>query len=159
MQKFRQILERLHDAGIEFVIVGGYAALTHGSSFVTRDLDLCAVLSPETLARLRDALADVHPKHRQTPQRLSFLGYPAEDVGLENLYLETDIGVLDVLSSITGVGDYSAVRENADEVLVDGRTYRVLSLDALVRSKEALGREKDLITAKELRAIAVKRRS
>jgi predicted nucleotidyltransferase len=158
MQSFRQILERLSDVGVEFVIVGGYAALTHGSSFLTRDLDLCAVLAPETLSKLRDALADLNPKHRLTPQRLSFLEHPPSGVSAENLYLETDIGVVDILSSITGVGDFNAVRANAEEIVVGGRTYRIISLDDLIMAKEALGREKDLLTAKELRAIAIKRK-
>jgi hypothetical protein len=139
------------------VIVGGYAALTHGSSFLTRDLDLCAVLAPESLVKLRDALADLHPKHRLTPQRLSFLEYPPGGTEVDNLYLETDIGVVDILSSITGVGDFASVSRNAEEIVVEGRTYRVISLPDLIRAKEALGREKDLLTAKELRAIAAKR--
>ncbi|MFN2375637.1 MAG: nucleotidyltransferase [Candidatus Binatia bacterium] len=159
MQNFRQILERLSDAGIEFVIVGGYAALTHGSSFLTRDLDLCATLAPETILRLRRALANLNPKHRLTPQRLSFLEHPPDGLGVENLYLETDLGVIDILSAITGVGDFGVVKENAEEVAVEGRTYRVISLDDLIRAKEALGREKDLLTAKELRAIAIKRKA
>jgi len=159
MQNLRQILERLSDAGIEFVIVGGYAALTHGSSFLTRDLDLCAILAPGTIHKLRGALADLNPKHRLTPQRLSFLEHPPEGMGVENLYLETDIGIVDILSTITGVGDFAVVTENAEEVVVEGRTYRVISLDDLIRTKEALGREKDLLTAKELRAIAIKRKA
>jgi len=78
---------------------------------------------------------------------------------VENLYLETDIGIVDILATITGVGDFAAVTENAEEVVVEGRTYRVISLDDLIRTKEALGREKDLLTAKELRAIAIKRKA
>lgn len=158
MQNFRQILERLSDAGIEFVIVGGYAALTHGSSFLTRDLDLCATLAPETILQLRSALADLNPRHRLTPQRLSFLEHPPDGIEVDNLYLETDIGVIDILSTITGVGDFGVVNRNAEEVTVQGRTFRVISLDDLIRTKEALGREKDLLTAKELRAIAIKRK-
>ena len=71
MQNFRQLLERLVDSGLEFVIVGGYAAVTHGSSFVTRDLDICMDLSNETVAKLRAVLAQWNPKHRMTPQQLS----------------------------------------------------------------------------------------
>ena len=42
---FSALIARLADAGFEFVIIGGYAAVTHGSGQVTRDLDLCAVLT------------------------------------------------------------------------------------------------------------------
>jgi predicted nucleotidyltransferase len=50
MQDFNQLLHRLADSGLEFVIVGGYAAVTYGSSLVTRDLDICAVLSENTVS-------------------------------------------------------------------------------------------------------------
>ena len=58
MQNFSLLLHRLTDAGFEFVIVGGYAALTHGSSLITRDLDLCAVLTSENVEKLRRTFED-----------------------------------------------------------------------------------------------------
>jgi predicted nucleotidyltransferase len=157
MQNFSALLQRLADVGLDFVIVGGFAAVTHGSSYVTRDVDICAILSPENTAKLRTALADWNPKHRLTPEKLSFLNYPPEDQPIQNLYLQTDMGVIDVLSSILGVGDFARLKTSAEEVEVDGYRFRVMSLKDLIQAKEALGREKDLLTAKELRTIAVKR--
>ncbi len=157
MQNFTQILQRLADAGLDFVIVGGYAAVAHGSSLVTRDLDICAVLTPDNVERLRQTLADAHPRHRLTPKRLSFLDHPEANQPLQNLYLETDIGVIDVLSSILGVGDFSRLKSQAETLEVAGRRYRVIGIDDLIKAKEALGRERDLLTAKELRAIVAKR--
>jgi len=159
MQDFSRLLQRLTDAGFEFVIVGGYAALTHGSSLITRDLDLCAVLSEKNVAKLRRILADWHPKHRMTPERLSFLEHPAPGVALQNLYLQTDVGVIDILSTILGVGDFERLKIKAEELEIAGRVYRVISLDDLIVAKEAMGREKDMLAVKELRAIAVKRRT
>jgi adenine deaminase len=46
------------------VIVGGFAATLHGSSLVTRDLDVCAILSDQNVEKLRDALRDLQPTHR-----------------------------------------------------------------------------------------------
>jgi predicted nucleotidyltransferase len=157
MQEFRKLLHRLTDSGIEFVIVGGYAAMSHGSSVMTRDLDICTVLSPDNMEKLRRTLADWNPKHRMTPQRLSFLEHPAPGVELQNLYLETDVGVIDILTTITGVGDYERLKRSADDIVIDGRKYFVISLADLISAKEALGREKDLLVAKELKAIAVRR--
>ena len=157
MQNFTALLQRLADAGLDFVIVGGFAAVTHGSSYLTRDVDICAVLTPENIAKLREALADWNPLHRMTPRRLSFLTYPAAGESIQNLYLETDKGVIDIMSSITGVGDFERLRTRAEEIEVDGVRFRVMSLDDLIQAKEALGREKDLLTAKELRAISAKR--
>ncbi len=151
-----QLLQRLCDADIDFVIVGGFAALLHGSTLVTRDLDVCAVLSQQELAKLRDALRDLNPTHRLTPQKLSFLTNPDPGVEIRNLYLETELGAVDVLGSVLGVGDFQRVRAMSAEIEVFGRRCRVISIDDLIRAKEALGREKDLLAAKELRAIREK---
>jgi predicted nucleotidyltransferase len=158
MPQINQLLQRLADAGVDFVIIGGFAAVTHGSSFVTRDIDVCAVLTEENVARLRRALADLDPRHRMTPQRLSFLTHPATGQPVQNLYLQTDAGVVDVISSVLGVGDFTRLKTRAERLVVDGRSYQVISLEDLIQAKEALGREKDLLTAKELRALAAKRR-
>jgi predicted nucleotidyltransferase len=159
MQDFSQLLQRLAEAKLDFVIVGGYAAISHGSSYLTRDVDICAVLTKENIAKLRQALAEWNPKHRMTPQKLSFLTYPPASQPLNNLYLQTDRGVLDVISSVLGVGDFERLKSQAEELEVDGQRYYVISLGDLITAKEAMGREKDLLTAKELRAIAAKRRS
>jgi predicted nucleotidyltransferase len=158
MQNFRQLLQRLSDSGLEFVIVGGYAAVTHGSSLVTRDLDICLDLSNETVEKLRAVLAQWNPKHRMTPQRLSFLEFPKTGP-VQNLYLQTDAGVIDILSSILGVGDFKRLKTKAEDFEIDGRVYHVISLEDLILAKEAMGREKDLLAAKELRAIAAERKN
>ena len=159
MQNLSQLLQRLADAGLEFVIVGGYAATTHGSSYVTRDIDICAVLTESNVEKLRQALAEWNPQHRMTPQRVSFMTHPPTGVPVRNLYLQTDIGVVDILTEVLGVGNFARVRSRAEELQVDGRRYQVMSLDDLIQAKEALGREKDLLTAKELRAIVAKRKA
>jgi predicted nucleotidyltransferase len=148
MQDFSQLLKRLSDAGLDFVIVGGYAAISHGSSYLTRDVDICAVLTDENIAKLRHALADWNPKHRMTPEKLSFLTHPPAGHSLNNIYLQTDRGVVDILSSVPGVGDFVRLKSQAEELEVDGQRYRVISLGDLIAAKEALGREKDLLTAK-----------
>jgi hypothetical protein len=156
VNELNRLIQRLRDADIEFVIVGGFAAMLHGSSLVTRDLDVCAVLTVENVQRLRAAFRELHPVHRLTPQSLSFLDNPDLGVEVRNLYLRTDIGPLDVLTSILGVGDYQRVHAQSAEIELFGRSCRVISLDDLIRAKEALGREKDLLAAKELRAIREK---
>jgi predicted nucleotidyltransferase len=157
MKSLHTLLQKFADAGLDFVVVGGFAGVLHGSSYVTDDLDVCAAMSSETVSKLRAALEDLHPIHRMTHQRLSFLEHPPEGQPLANVYLETDAGVVDVLGSVMGIGDYHALAKNAIEVPLFGRKCRVISLEDLIKAKEAMGREKDLLTAKELRAIAAKR--
>jgi len=156
--KLNQLLQRLCDAEIDFVIVGGFAGILHGSSLVTRDLDVCAVLTVENVAKLREVLRELKPMHRMTSPKLSFLDHADRDDTLKNLYLQTELGPVDLLSSITGVGDFPRVREASIEMELFGRRCRVISLEDLIRAKEALGREKDLLAAKELRAIAEKQK-
>ncbi len=157
MHSFSRLLATLADSGLDFVIVGGYAAVTHGSSYVTKDVDICIVFSGENVERLRSALRDYNPRHRMLPNELSFLTEPPPGKNVNNLYLRTDLGAVDVLSTVLGVGDFSRLCQHAEVLEVDDRKYRLMSLPDLIRAKEALGRDKDLLVAKELRAIAAKR--
>jgi len=115
------------------------------------------VLSNDTVEKLRAVLAQWNPKHRMTPQSLSFLEFPKSGP-IQNLYLRTDVGVIDVLSSVLGVGDFAELRKNAEDFEIGGRVYHVISLQDLIVAKEAMGREKDLLAVKELRAIAAQRK-
>jgi predicted nucleotidyltransferase len=151
-----QLLDRLVESGIDFVLIGGYAAVLHGSSQVTQDLDICAVLTEENVGRLRDALRDLDPRHRMTAEKVSFLDQPPPGTSMRNLYLRTRIGVVDILTEVTGVGDYARLREKAQRVMFGGREVQLISLDDLIAAKEALARGKDLVTAKELRVIALR---
>jgi hypothetical protein len=81
---------------------------------------------------------------------------PDPGVEVRNLYLRTDLGPLDLLSSILGVGDFARVHARSAEIELFGRECRVISLDDLILAKEALGREKDILAVKELRAIREK---
>jgi predicted nucleotidyltransferase len=153
------LIQRLADAGFEYVVVGGYASVLHGSAYVTDDLDVCAELSAKNIGKLRTALADLNPRHRMTHGKISFLNQPPAGQAVHNLYLETEGGILDILNNVLGVGDYHRLRQHAVEVPLFGRKCLVISLEDLIAAKEALGREKDLLTVKELRAIAAKRKS
>lgn len=77
-------------------------------------------------------------------------------VTVNNLYLKTDLGAVDVLSSILGLGDYQRVRAGSIEIELFGRRCRVICLEDLIQAKQALGRQKDLLAVKELRAIQEK---
>lgn len=157
MTELNQLLQRLSDAEIDFVIVGGFAAMLHGSTLVTRDLDVCALLTNKNVAKLREALRELNPVHRLTSQKLSFLDNPDPGVPLKNLYLKTEWGAVDILGSIMGVGDFARVRAASIEIELFGRRCRVISLEDLIEAKQALGREKDLLAVRELRAIEEKK--
>lgn len=152
-----RLIERLAGANVDFVIVGGFAGMLHGSTLVTRDLDVCVVLSSENVERLRETFRDLHPKHRLTTQKFSFLDNPEPGVALKNLYLETDLGPVDFLGEIKGIGSFERVRDASVEIDLFGHRCRVISIGGLIQAKEALGREKDMLAVKELRAIVEKK--
>jgi len=157
MHQLHVILQRLADAGLEFVVIGGYAGVIHGSALITNDVDICAVLSPANVEKIRAALAELNPIHRGTHRRLSFLEHPAPGQTLNNLYLQTDQGIVDILSNVLGLGDFARLKASAEDFDIAGRTYHIISLEDLIVAKQAVGREKDLLAVKELRAIAAKR--
>ena len=150
-------LNKLTDGGFEFVVVDDFAAAAYGVKHTTRILTLCAVLTDDSVEVLRRVLADWSPRHRRTPQRLPFLPSLVKGQTPTSLHLDTDVGVIDILTSLLGVGDFTRLKENAEQLTIDGRIYWVISLEDLITAKEAVGREHDLLTVKELRAIAAKR--
>jgi len=151
------LLNRLADAGIEFVVIGGFAGTLHGSALITDDVDVCAVLSAESVEKNQIGICDLHPVHRQTHRRLSSLDNPRAGIALNNLHLETDYGIIDVITSVLGVGDFARLKERAIKIPLCGRMILLISLEDLIVAKEAVGREKDLLAVKELRAIAAMR--
>lgn len=150
---FKLLLSKLHENQIDFIIVGGFAAAAYGSSFVTHDLDICSVLTPDNIDKLRKSLADVHPIHRTAQNKPSFLDTPKSIEGISNLYLQTDIGVLDILSSITGVGDYDVLKKSCVEIKIYGYSCKLISIEDLIKAKLAIKRPKDLEVVKELEII------
>jgi len=153
MEQLTQILERLNREQVEFVLVGGLAGVFHGVPLVTRDVDICLPFTEQNLLRLERALAGWNPVHRQTPQRLAF--NVAEDFprGLNHLYLRTDLGVLDCLGEILGVGDCQSVRRRSEIAELPVGAIRVLGLSALIDAKAALDRTQDKLALIHLKRI------
>jgi hypothetical protein len=125
--------------------------VVHGSNHVTQDLDTCAILTKEQLNKFREALAELHPIHRMNLKaNVSFLNRPREDEEVQNIYLQTDAGVLDILTQVTGVGDFHALKRNAVTLPLFGKKCLVMSLEDLIKSKGAMPRAKDKIMLAEL---------
>jgi hypothetical protein len=159
MDRLSQLLERLNQARVEYVIVGGMAAVFHGVPLVTRDIDICLPLTEENLQRLEQALSDLHPIHRQTPQRLPFSVATDFPRGLKNIYLRTDWGVLDCLGEISGVGDFATVARRSRLIELPIGACRILDLEALIDAKSALDRPQDKLALVHLKQIQRTRRS
>jgi hypothetical protein len=70
-----------------------------------------------------------------------------------NLTLTTDLGNVDLLGEVKGLGGYAEARASSVVMNLFGLQCRVLSLDALIETKRAAGRPKDLLVLPELEAL------
>ena len=153
MPELESLIAHLIRSQVDFIVVGGFAAVAHGVTLVTQDLDVCCDFSAENIMRLQAAVSDLHPVHRMTPARLALKLNSQSCRELKNLYLDTDYGQLDCLSAITGVGGFDEVKRNSIEVRLSSGPCRILSLDALIQAKEAMGRPRDGEAVLQLKAI------
>ena len=153
MIRLQQAVELFGENEIEFVIVGGIAITLHGSSYLTADLDLCYNRSKDNLERIAAALSPHRPRLRGAPEGLPFV-WDAETLrrGM-NFTLTTDLGDIDLLGEVAGVGGYEEARAASVAFTLYGHEAHVLSLAALIRSKRAAGRPKDLLVLPELEAL------
>jgi hypothetical protein len=153
MSDFLSLLQRLARAGVDFVIVGGYAGVVHGCTYVTQDVDIACDFSPANLLALQRAVSDLHPVHRMTPGRKPLDLTPGNAAEFRNLYLDTDLGHLDCLSEVQGIGPYEHVKHASQLIEIEGMPLRVLALDALIQAKEAMHRPRDREAIRQLKVI------
>ncbi len=148
MPDLEKLLERLIQHDVEFVLIGGYAAMMHGVPNATFDVDVCSPMHRENIEKVHAALADFEPVHRETPH----IPFTVRE-GLKNCYLSTTLGKLDLIGLVSGVGDYTAAAAHSIEMELPFGNFRVLDCRTLIAAKLAAGREKDLLVVKQLRAM------
>lgn len=153
MKELPEILKVLYDAHLEFVVIGGAAMHLQGSAYVTQDVDFCYARTAQNIKRLAVALEPHHPALRGAPGNLPF-NFDARTItqGM-NFTLSTDLGDLDFLGEVTGLGTYKDVKASADAQIINGMQIAVLSLVGLIKSKKAAGRPKDLYVLPELEGL------
>lgn len=148
-----RIAELFARHGVDFIVIGGQAAVLLGSPLATVDIDLCYRRSNENLARLATALTELHPRLRGAPSDLLFT-VDARSLALgANFTLETDLGPLDLLSWVEPIGTYENLVDRCEQIVVGTQTLSVISLADLIRIKRHLARPKDLASLAQLEAI------
>lgn len=152
-QDDKGLLSRLQQHKVEFVIIGGVCGVMHGVPLVTKDLDVCARFSSENLRRIETAVKDLHPYHRLAANKLALELTDELCSRLKNLYLQTDLGKLDCLGEVAGIGDYEQALKRSVNFKLSYGDFRILDIDALIDAKQAVGRERDLEAIRFLRAI------
>ena len=102
MTDFRELLSRLAAANVEFILVGGVAAIVHGGSRLTEDLDIVYRRTAANFDRLAMALADTAPYLRGAPTGLPFRWDRETIARGRNFKPMTTSGSIDLLGEITG---------------------------------------------------------
>ena len=142
---------------MEFILVGGAAAIAHGSARLTFDVDVVYRRTPENIARLVAALAAHRPYLRGAPAGLPFV-WDVETIrrGL-NFTLTTDLGAIDLFGEIAGGGTYDELRDHTGKITVFGADCLCVTIEKLIAVKRAAGRPKDLEAISELESLREER--
>jgi hypothetical protein len=151
--QFESGVKLLCDAGVDFIVIGGVAATFHGSVRVTYDLDIYYSRVSSNVKRLVAALAPFHPRPRGFAEDLPFIWDEATVRNSAILTLWTDLGAIDLLAGVSGIGSYGEAKAHSLVVNAFGRQVSTLDLPSLIGATRATGREIDLAALPELESL------
>ncbi len=138
---FREILELLNRHEVEYIVVGGVAAVIQGAPVTTFDIDTLVRVSEENADRLLRVLDELEAHFRE---HQSTLRPTREDIMAGgHLLLMTRAGPLDVLGFIGKGERYEDLVDASSRVSMTTGSIRVLGLEELIRQKKATNRPKD----------------
>ena len=151
MAAFDQLLRRLVEAEVRFVVIGGLALGARGVVRGTKDVDIVVDPDPANLKAVAE-VAVAAGGHVQRGEAL--LGTPLSIAGElangEQMAIDTDLGRLDIVQGLKGVPPYEKLREGASEAEILGVKVAVCSLEDLRAMKRAAGRSQDLVDLENL---------
>jgi hypothetical protein len=151
-----RLFATLHEHDVRYVLIGGLAAVIHGSTAMTNDADIVPDPDPANLERLAGALRALDARLRvpDNPEGLAFEPHPALLASMRTLNLTTSCGDLDLAADPAGIDDFGQLAASAVSYEIAGQEVAVAALADIIRSKEAAGRPKDHATLPILRALA-----
>jgi len=144
--------------GVDFVLIGGQAGISHGSSYPSYDLDVLYARDHANVVRLVAALEELGVRLRGAPPDVPFVLDSKTIENGANFTFVTPYGDLDVLADAAGMPSYEELRVDAVERELFGHLVRVASLDHLIAMKRAAGRTKDKLMVEEYIVIADEQR-
>ena len=137
------LLGELIQAGVEFIVVGGTAAVLHAAPVTTQDLDIVHQRTPENVSRLMDVLQKLDAVMRYDLANRNLRPTAEMLLGRGQINLSTTLGPLDPLCELGEGQGYDELLQHT-VVLSDGPlTLRVLDLPTLIEIKSQTGRAKD----------------
>ena len=138
------IVLALVDANVEFILVGGLAAVAQGATMTTFDVDIVHSRTEDNLDRLLDALTRLDADYRGRPGGDRLPPDRTALSGPDHSLFMTSLGPLDVLGEIEGHRSYAELIEHTEGVSFAGRVVRVLSLQRIVQLERASSHPKDV---------------
>ncbi len=153
------ILASLLDHRVRFVLIGGLAAVSHGSPFPTEDVDITPESTSQNLARLSAALDHLQARIRtETVEDGLPFTHDAESLAaVITLNLTTVHGDLDITLTPSGTSGFADLITDARDTPAFGLVVPIASLADVVRSKQAANRPKDQRVLPVLREILASR--
>jgi len=139
---FLRQLETLLHHEVEFIIVGGVAAVLEGAPILTLDLDILYYQTSENTTRLLAALEEMGARYRDAAGR-HFVPDVSKLATFRLHLLETNLGDLDVFGRIGQDQSYADLFDRTNEYEVGGLSVRVLELEAVIETKKQANRDKD----------------
>lgn len=136
------------------MVIGGIAAVAHGSAQLTQDLDICHATDDANLDRLGLVLVDLEARLRGVAEAVPFVPDGQTLRRVQVLTLTTALGPLDLVASPDGAPGYARLHAHAVRADVAGVEVLIASIADLIAMKVAAGRPKDLLAIEELEAIA-----
>lgn len=140
---------------VRYVLIGGLAALYHGSPFPTEDADIAPADDDDNLRNLTAALTELNARIRAEgePDGVAFVCDAATLGRVQTWNLMTDAGDLDIAFRPSGTRGYPDLHTDASLADLYDVTVEVASLGDVIRSKQAANRPKDLRVLPTLREL------
>ena len=137
-----ELLRRLVDSGVEFIVVGGAAAVLHGAPITTEDLGIVHRRTPENISRLKNLLQELNAHVRELANR-QLVPQESALLGEGHVLLSTRLGPLDCLGALVDGRGFEDLVSHSESFADEGAEFRVLDLSTLIDIKTKTGRAKD----------------
>jgi hypothetical protein len=148
--KFIEILKVLSRHEVEFILVGGLAAIVQGAPVLTFDLDIVFLKTFENQQRLLSALLEIDSRYLDPAGR--HIVPDADKLSSLRIHrLVTSLGSLDVMETIGAGLSYADLIQDTRVSEIAGIFVQVLRLETIILSKEQANRDKDRATLPILR--------
>ena len=151
------LLDALNGGKVEYIVVGGAAAVLHGAPVSTQDLDIVYRLTRTNVRRLKRVLDQLHAVVREPTAR----NLKPDESHLQaagQIRLITDCGPLDLLGRLHDGRSYDELLVRSELVGDRTREVRVVDLATLISIKATTGRRRDRLVLPILRELLTRRK-